>query len=115
MFRPPLPYSILKKYRIMPSKHSPMLTSTSTRYHLSWLHTAIFLVISTIFYTTMVSCSRIDIPYNKHCAWIAQNQPTPNDVPQFTTIPFAPNQDGYFLGGEEILDHPSSSQYFNPQ
>jgi hypothetical protein len=70
MFRPPLPYSNSKKYRIMASKHSPMLTSPSTWYHLSWLHTAIFLVISTIFYTTMVSCSRIDIPYNKHCAWI---------------------------------------------
>ncbi|CAK7356202.1 unnamed protein product [Dovyalis caffra] len=96
------------------SNSSPMPTPPSTWYYrLSWLHTAIFVVLSTIFYTNMVSCSKTDIPYNKHCALIVPES-NPNAFPQFTTIPFAQNQDGYFLGGEEILNHPNSSGYNYP-
>ncbi|KAH8513962.1 hypothetical protein H0E87_006994 [Populus deltoides] len=61
-----------------------------------------------------VSCSKIDIPnYNKHCASVVPES-TPNDVPEITTIPFAAKQGGYFLGGEDILNHPNSSRYHYP-
>ena len=89
-------------------------SSPSTWCYLSWLHVAMFLVLSTTFYTPMVSCSKIDIPnYNKHCASIVPES-TPNDVPEITTIPFAAEQGGYFLGGEDILNHPNSSRYHYP-
>ncbi|KAG6782452.1 hypothetical protein POTOM_011853 [Populus tomentosa] len=62
----------------------------------------------------MVSSSKLDIPnYNKHCASIVPES-TPNDVPEITTIPFAAEQGGYFLGGEDILNHPNSSRYHYP-
>ncbi|KAF9685495.1 hypothetical protein SADUNF_Sadunf03G0060500 [Salix dunnii] len=85
-------------------------SSPSTWCYLSCLHTAMFLVLSTTFHTPiLVSCSKIDIRnYNEHCASIVPES-TPHDVPESTTIPFAAEQGGYFLGGEDILNHPNSS------
>ncbi|KAG6780733.1 hypothetical protein POTOM_013602 [Populus tomentosa] len=89
-------------------------SSPSTWCYLPWLHVAMFLLLSTTFYTPMVSSSKLDIPnYNKHCASIVPES-TPNDVPEITTIPFAAEQGGYFLGGEDILNHPNSSRYYYP-
>ncbi|KAJ6347849.1 hypothetical protein OIU76_004359 [Salix suchowensis] len=89
-------------------------SSPSTWCYLSWLHTAMLLVLSTTFYTPILVSSKIDIPnYNKHCASVVPES-TPNDVPEFTTIPFAAEQGGYFLGGEDILNHPNSSRNYYP-
>ncbi|KAJ6695899.1 FAMILY PROTEIN putative (DUF2921)-RELATED [Salix koriyanagi] len=72
------------------------------------------LVLSTTFYTPILVSSKIDIHnYNKHCASVVPES-TPNDVPEFTTIPFAAEQGGYFLGGEDILNHPNSSRNYYP-
>ncbi|KAJ6706024.1 FAMILY PROTEIN putative (DUF2921)-RELATED [Salix purpurea] len=86
-------------------------SSPSTWCYLSWLHTAMFLVLSTTFYTPILVSSKIDIRnYNKHCASVVPES-TPNDVPEFTTIPFAAKQGGYFIGGEDIPNHhPNSSR-----
>ncbi|KAJ6695898.1 FAMILY PROTEIN putative (DUF2921)-RELATED [Salix koriyanagi] len=89
-------------------------SAPSTWCYLSWLHTAMFLVLSTTFYTPILVSSKIDIRnYNKHCASVVPES-TPNDVPEFTTIPFAAEQGGYFLGGEDILNHPNSSRNYYP-
>ncbi|KAJ6415616.1 hypothetical protein OIU84_004418 [Salix udensis] len=89
-------------------------SSPSTWCYLSWLHTAMFLVLSTTFYTPILVSSKIDIRnYNKHCASVVPES-TPNDVPESTTIPFAAEQGGYFLGGEDILNHPNSFRNHYP-
>ncbi|KAJ4825801.1 LOW QUALITY PROTEIN: hypothetical protein Tsubulata_021810, partial [Turnera subulata] len=74
-----------------------------------------FLFISTIFYSTLVSCSKTEVPYSQHCGPLVP-ETTPESAPQiFITIPFPPNQDGYFHGGEEMTNHPNSSVYYTDQ
>ncbi|KAF9685497.1 hypothetical protein SADUNF_Sadunf03G0060800 [Salix dunnii] len=89
-------------------------SSPSTWCFLSWLHTAMFLVLSTTFYTPILVSSKIDTRnYNKLCASVVPES-TPNDVTEFTTIPFAAEQGGYVLDGEDIMNHPNSSRNHYP-
>ncbi|KAJ4825806.1 hypothetical protein Tsubulata_021816, partial [Turnera subulata] len=68
-----------------------------------------FLILSTTMYSILGCCLGTKIPYSKHCALVVPES-SPKAAPQFTTIPFAPNQDGYFLGGEEIMNISTSFQ-----
>ncbi|KAJ8774190.1 hypothetical protein K2173_009621 [Erythroxylum novogranatense] len=85
----------------------------SLRCYLPWLPTAMFFLLSTTFCTTMVSCHKTNTRYSEHCAsFVPEAAPTD---PETTTIPFPPQQDGYYLGGDGIQDkHSDSSEsYFS--
>ncbi|KAF2316304.1 hypothetical protein GH714_041645 [Hevea brasiliensis] len=75
----------------------------------TWYQASKFLVLTALFYANTISCSKPDIPnYSDHCASIVpESLPI---APQVTTLPFLPNQDGYYLGGDEILKHVESSR-----
>ncbi|XP_021595162.1 uncharacterized protein LOC110602045 [Manihot esculenta] len=60
----------------------------------------------------MVSCSQPDIlNYHDKCAKVVpESSPT---SPEFITIPFPPNQEGYFLGGDDIFSYSNSNSSSN--
>ncbi|EEF33586.1 conserved hypothetical protein [Ricinus communis] len=82
---------------------------------LSWLRTATFVVFTILFYANFISSSQPDIPdYKAHCASVVPHSPP--TAPEFTTIPFPPDQDGYYLGGDgmfDLLDSNSSHYYYS--
>ncbi|EEF33588.1 hypothetical protein RCOM_0519510 [Ricinus communis] len=65
------------------------------------------------FHANIVSCSKHNTPihYNDHCSSIIPES-TPLD-PEETTTPFPPYQDGYGLGGDEILNNLDSSRFYH--
>ncbi|XP_050231111.1 uncharacterized protein LOC126680106 [Mercurialis annua] len=79
----------------------------------SWLYTATFLAFTTLIYVNIVSCSKHDIPnYSDHCSSFVPEL-TPTD-PEVTIVPFSPEQDGYFLDGDELLNQSHSSGFYVP-
>ncbi|KDP45929.1 hypothetical protein JCGZ_11832 [Jatropha curcas] len=77
----------------------------------AWLQIAEFLTLVTLFCANVVSSSHPDIPnYRDYCNSIVPESTTTS--PELTTIPFPPNQDGYYLGGDGIFEHPNSTLYY---
>ncbi|XP_065877323.1 uncharacterized protein [Euphorbia lathyris] len=88
-----------------------MANSPKAWYQLPWLHIIRLLALIALFYTSAVSSSNPGISnYHDRCAAVIPES-TPTD-PEFTIIPFPPNQDGYYLGGDEVLKHQDSSRFY---
>ncbi|ESR65112.1 hypothetical protein CICLE_v10010435mg, partial [Citrus x clementina] len=69
---------------------------------ISWLiHTFIFLLLST-------HCNGTQISYSDHCASVVPESTA--TAPEFASLPFLPFQNGYYDGGDRILN-PSPSEY----
>lgn len=69
---------------------------------ISWLiHTFIFLLLST-------HCNGTQISYSDHCASVVPESTA--TAPEFASLPFLPFQNGYYDGGDRILD-PNPSEY----
>lgn len=102
----------LKENKNMAMSSSSGLTNPS-RLHLQlWLPMVKLLILFTIFYSILV-VSGTETLYSQHCASLVPES-TPKAYPQFSTMPFPPNQDGYYHGGEEISAYRprNSSRYY---
>ncbi|WCJ20697.1 hypothetical protein M5689_002914 [Euphorbia peplus] len=77
----------------------------------AWLCIMWSLALTTLLYSSGVSSSNPGIPnYHDRCGSVFPES-TPTD-PEFTIIPFPPDQSGYYLGGDELLKYKDTSRAF---
>lgn len=90
--------------RLLQSMHMATvpLTLHGCCFLISWLiHTFIFLLLST-------HCNGTQISYSDHCASVVPESTA--TAPEFASLPFLHFQNGYYNGGDRILD-PNPSKY----
>ncbi|XVF18846.1 hypothetical protein REPUB_Repub11eG0058000 [Reevesia pubescens] len=84
--------------------------SNSSKHHL--FHAFLLFFLSSFFFLNLVSCTATQLGYGNDCSSVVPESKPVDE--EFNILPFPGRQNGYYSGGDKVLN-PNSYEYYGPE